>query len=54
MFIDAKKFKQINVFDRGVLANIAWFFEYSLFTWWMPLENTYENDGNKVESFQDI
>jgi hypothetical protein len=35
----------INVFNRGVFANIAWFFDYSLYTWWMPLENIYENDG---------
>ena len=35
----------INVYNRGMVANIAWFFDYSLFTWWMPFENVYENDG---------
>jgi hypothetical protein len=32
------KIKNINLYDRGFFANIGWFFDYQLFTWWMPLE----------------
>ncbi|KAM3139164.1 hypothetical protein pb186bvf_008762 [Paramecium bursaria] len=34
----------VNVFDRGWIANVAWFFEYSYF-WWIPFESVHDNDG---------
>lgn len=36
--------KIVNVFDRGWIANVAWFFNYSYF-WFLPLENIYDTDG---------
>ncbi|CAD8183969.1 unnamed protein product [Paramecium octaurelia] len=38
--------RNINLFDRGTLSNIAWFFNYSYF-WFLPFENIYKEDGTK-------
>ena len=35
-----KSQKSINLYDRGILSNIAWFFNYSYF-WFLPFENIY-------------
>ncbi|CAD8183972.1 unnamed protein product [Paramecium pentaurelia] len=36
--------KNSNLYDRGWIANVAWFFNYSYF-WFLPLQNIYETDG---------
>jgi len=46
-FESGHKPKSINVFNRGIFANTAWFFNYELFTWWMPFEHKCEYDGTK-------
>lgn len=44
-----EKPRHINVFDRGWIANVAWFFNYS-WLWWMPFENVYDTDGIMILS----
>lgn len=46
--------RKVNVFDQGVIANVAWFFEYSLFTWWLPFANNYDNDGTPLSSLSQV
>ncbi|CAD8104550.1 unnamed protein product [Paramecium sonneborni] len=36
--------KSINLFNRGWIANVAWFFNYS-YLWFLPFQNIYETDG---------
>ena len=42
MIIDKKK---PNPFDLGFFTNIALFFNYDTFWWWLPLVNNSANDG---------
>lgn len=44
--------KNINVFDRGWIANVAWFFNYSYF-WFLPFANIYDTDGKLIKYFKE-
>lgn len=37
--------RQINLFNRGIFANVRDFFSRDLFFWWWPFETSSPNDG---------
>lgn len=38
-------YKKVNIFDRGVIANLRNFFSGDILWWWLPFETEPLNDG---------
>ena len=40
---------KVNVYDKGMIANIADFFDNDLFFFWLPLVKDVDEDGSVIE-----